>query len=441
MKSQRGLKLSNYKAIVAKVDKVTPIEGCDNIHTAYVLGEAVIVSKSVDVGHVGLLFVAGTQLSVDYCKENNLFRDSSQNKDTTKAGYFENSRRVRAQPFKKVKSEGYFAELQSVAYTGVDLSTLTVGVAFEDLNGVNVCKKYLNEEALKRMSGGANKNKQSKKKVLEAPLFKEHLETAQFRHALGKINKGDLISIQSKVHGTSVRYTNTLVVRELPKWKQLVNKVIPNFFPNSEWKCLVGTRRVVLFDENKTGFHGPEGYRFEWLEKVKPHLTKGMTVYGEIAGYANGKPIMATHNTKSLKDKKILAKYGETVVYKYGCLPDTNRFHIYRITLTTDDGVTIDFTQSQLVEWCKARDLLPSHDLVIPFVFDGDYEKLEQLVQSLTERPEVNTEDYHDASHPSEGVIIRVDNGHTTPLFLKSKSYLFRCLEGLCEEVDVEDVS
>ena len=76
-------------------------------------------------------------------------------------------------------------------------------------------------------------------------------------------------------------------------------------------------------------------------------------------------------------------------------------------------------------------------------MYDGDKDKLIELVDKLTERPEVLTEDYHDPSMISEGVIIRVDRNTLTPLFLKSKSYAFKVMEGLIseKEVDVEDIS
>lgn len=430
--------MSNYVARIATVERVLPIPGRDAIHVAVVLGEQVIVSVNVQVGYTGVLFVAGTQLSADYCKVNNLHRDSSLNADTTKQGYFDNNRKVRVQPFAKVRSEAYFADIESLAYTGVDLSTLTLGTTFEDLNGHNVCKKFMDVKSAQKV--GNPKEKKVRLKLKEAPMFKEHLNTANFKHEMRKIQPGDLVSIQAKVHGTSVRYTNTKVFTSLPKWKQFVNKFVP-VFPEFSWTKLVGTRRVVLFSEDKVGFHGPEQYRYDWLKVVEPFLTKGMTIYGEIAGYANSKPIMQRHDTTALKDKKIKAKFGDVVEYKYGCHESASRFHVYRITYTTEDGDVIDFTQPQLVAWCNARNILPSLDVVPPFIFDGDYDKLAALVEELTERPNEMTADYIDPTHPSEGVIVRADGTGTTPVFLKSKSYLFRCLEGLCEEVDVEDVS
>jgi hypothetical protein len=430
--------MSNYKAIIAKIDTTIQIPGADNIHIAKVLGESVIVSKFWGEGKIGVFFPAGTQLSAEFCKTNNLYRDAEQNADKTKKGFFEQTRRVRAQPFLKVKSEGYFTDLESLAFTGYDLSKLKIGDSFEELNGKSVAMKYINEKTRQAIG---NRGQKARKKV-STPLFVEHVDTEQFKHNIHKIQKGDLISIQSKKHGTSGRYAYTKVMIELPKWKQIVNRFAP-IFPEFKWDYVVGTRRVVLDNPEKEGFHGSEGYRFEVLEKLKPYMTKGMTIYGEIVGYANGKPIMSPHHTKDLKDKAVTKKYGDTMIYKYGCLEGENKFHIYRITYTTEDGVHIDMTQQQLVAWCKDRNIEPSYDLVEPFIYDGDDQKLRRLVDELTEREDVLTEDYHDQSHISEGVIVRVDRNTTTPLFLKSKSYRFKVMEGIIQEkeVDLEDAS
>jgi hypothetical protein len=323
-------------------------------------------------------------------------------------------------------------------YTGHDLSTLSALDKFTVLNGKEVCKKFISPQTLKAISNKENASKAAKPKL--TPFFKEHIETAQFRVAAQALLAGDLISIQAKVHGTSTRSAYTKVLIELPKWKKLVNKVYP-IFATEKYDYVTGTRRVVLANQSTEGFHGSEGFRFEITESLKPYLTKGMTVYGEAAGYVNGRPVMGIHSSAGIKDKNFKRKYGESIVYRYGCNESEYRFHIYRITLTTEDGNTIDFTQPQLVAWCVDRGFKPSLDIVKPFVYDGDEEKLRALVEELTERPHVLTEDYIDPSSISEGVIIRVDRGTQTPLFLKSKSFAFRVLEGLCEDTDTEDAS
>lgn len=431
--------MSNYACVIAKVDAVFPIEKADNIQIAKVLGETVVVGKYVGVGDIGVFFRAGTQLSEAYATNNNLYRDVTKNFDATQSGFFEDSRRVRAQPFLKVKSEAYFAALQSLNFAG-DISTLKLGDSFEEFNEVKICNKYISEATQRMMSTKGNKPSSKNKKIRVVPYFEEHVQTNHFNSNLHNITAGDLVSIQSKRHGTSFRVGYNKVIKTLTGWKAFIQKFIPVFVTET-YELTVGTRRVVLNNPEADGFHGSEAYRFEVAEELTPYLQKGMSIYGEIVGYVNGKPIMEPHKISKLKDKLYTKKYGDEIVYKYGALENTYKFHIYRITLTTEDGTSVDFTQHQVVEWCKNRGLEPAYDVVKPFIYDGDEEALKLLVSNLTERPEALTEDYHDASHISEGVIIRVDRGTNTPLFLKSKSYAFRVLEGHVEAADPEDAA
>lgn len=426
-----------HKAIVAEIGKTEDIKGANTIQVAYVLGERVIVNKAAKVGDVGIFFMPELQLSEEFCSQNNLFRDAEKNSDKNKTGFFENNRRVRAQPFMKIKSEGFFCPFDHFDYTGYELSKLKVGDQFDELNGHEICRKYISEKTRRAMQ---NQSKQKKKpKVVEG--FKEHVDTDQFKYNVGHIPVGALISIHHKMHGTSVRYGHHKVLQELPFWKRAINAVIP-VFAKHEWEHVAGTRRVVLKsdDSGKIGFHGSEAFRFEWLEVMKAHMSKGTTVYGELVGYANGKPIMPPHSPASLRDKKVKKKYGDQMVYKYGCPEGTNRFIVYRVTMTTEGGETIDLTPTQVEHWCSVRGLEHTTQLCEPFIYNGDKEKLSELVESLAEREADLTEDYDDPSHINEGVVVRVDFAGQTPKFYKQKSYLFKCLEGICEEVDTEEL-
>lgn len=373
---------------------------------------------------------------MDFCKNNNLFRDSSLNTNPEIKGFFETNRRVRAQPFLKVKSEGYFASKESISYTGINPHTLSLGMQFDILNGIPICNKYISEETKKAQ--GNSSTKQYKKDY--APLFEKHVDSDQFKYNIDKIPLGSLLSFHAKVHGTSFRVANTLVNVELPKWKRLLTKLTP-IFPTQKWEIVVGTRNTILKNEGDKGFYGNEGFRFEVAKSLTPYLEKGMTIYGEIAGYANGKPIMPSHSTEALKNKEFSKKYGKSVIYKYGCKDHQYRFHIYRITHLTQSGVNIDLSQKQLEKWCNDRELLCTEDVYPTMIYDGNKESLFELVSELTERPLLHTEDYIDPEHPSEGVIIRCDDGAYIPKFYKNKSYAFRIMEGLCKDVDTEDAN
>lgn len=429
--------MAGHKAIVAEVSQVVEIPGADRVHLGIVLGERVVISKEWGVGKKGVLFPVDVQLSEQFCFENNLNRKKQLNKDETKAGFFEQSRRVRTQPFLKVRSEGFFVDLSCFDYTGEDVSSLAVGTTFDELGKYKICQKYINE-ATKTAKGNANV-KQAKANY--APFFEKHVDSDQFKHYAGNIVKGSLLSFHHKVHGTSARMAYTLVNVDLPKWKQHVNKWV-KLFPEQKWEYVVGTRNVVLKTVDKEGFHGSESFRWDVMDSIKPWLEKGMTVYGEIAGYANGKSIMPKHSVTSLKDAAFVDKYGSEVTYKYGCKDHEHRFHIYRITQLIN-GVNVDMTQKQMEKWCNDRGILTTLEVHPQVVYDGDVEALRKLVDELTERPDVLTEDYIDPSHVCEGIILRADYDGVTPKFYKSKSFVFKVMEGLVasDVVDTEDAS
>lgn len=423
-----------HKAIVAKIDRTVPIEGADRIQIAFVLGEQVIVSKELEVGYIGVFFPVDLQLSEEYCKQNNLFRDSSLNVDSTKKGFFENTRRVRAQPFMKVRSSGYFAGLDSLDYVGQ--VKLKLGDQFDELNGIKICEKYISEKAKQRLANQKTKSV----KVAQFPSFMKHVDSEQFKHFADRIEKGSILYFHAKVHGTSFRVGYLPKHIELPKWKKKVNRFIP-IFKEKEMSYVVGTRNVIIESEEKEGYHGSEGFRFQVAEVLKPFLEEGMTVYGEIAGYANGKAIMPNHDIKALKDKRYTDKYGNVNEYSYGCPEGQFRLHVYRITRETLSGVQVDMSQAELESWCDNRGITRTIDVHPKMVYDGDVEKLRTLVEELTERPDVLTEDYINPNQIGEGIIIRVENGKTTPDFYKSKSFAFRCMEGLVDTMDIETLS
>ena len=84
-------KNSNYAAIVVQIKTIVPLENCDNVVAAQIMGNQVIVSKDVQIEDIGLYFPLETQLTEPYLANNNLYKDAELNKDATKKGYFENS--------------------------------------------------------------------------------------------------------------------------------------------------------------------------------------------------------------------------------------------------------------------------------------------------------------------------------------------------------------
>ncbi len=423
-----------HEGIIAKVDKIIPIDGADRVQIVMVLGEYCVVGKDITEGYVGVLFPADLQLSEEYCRLNNLHRDSALNDDPTKKGFFDKNRKVRAQKFLKVNSTAYFTSLESLSYTGK--TDWSVNDRFNDINKHHICKRFESDELKRKKSNMQNSNA---RKQDEIPLFLKHMDTDNFAHNVHKIQEGALLSFHSKRHGTSGRYGYLPMNLELPKWKKFINKYIP-LFPTEKYEYVVGTRNVVLKNPEKEGFHGSESFRFSIMEDLKPHLQKGMCVYGEIVGNVNGSSVMPPHSISVLKNKQYTEKYGDKILYNYNCKEHEYKFFIYRITMVGTDGVVYEFDQQRMEKWCKDRGLGCTLEIHPQMVYNGDKESLIQLVEQLTERPEVLTEDYSDSSHVSEGIIVRSDYQGMTD-FYKSKSVAFKIMEGILNIDDMETMS
>ncbi len=431
----------SYELRIAKVEKTFEIPGADRIHGIIVCNETLVAKKHIEVGFVGVFAEEGTQLSEEFCHNNNLYREANMNKDKNETGFFENTRRVRAQAFKGVKSSGCFFELDSLSFTGVDVSVenFKVGQLLSVLNGYKLSQKYMSEKQA-RVAGNQQTKQLKKSSVIG---FNEHIDTKQFKHTINEIPVGSLLNFHAKIHGTSFRVGKHLVLNELPLHKRIINKLFnKEIFPTYEYDYVVGSRRVIIKNENTTtGFHGSNGFRYEVLEKLKPFLENGMSIYGEIAGYVNGSPIMGKHNLAKV-GKEYVKKYGKEIVYSYGCDNENYRFHIYRITHLIN-GKEYDLSARQIEHFCEMAGVLSHMNIHEPIIYNGNKEELIELVDKLTERPEVLTEDYIDPTHISEGIIIRVDNGGFEPKFYKNKSFAFKIAEGIYKEnnVDLEDAS
>ena len=176
-------KNSNYAAVVVEIKTLVPLEKCDNVQAAIIMGNQIIVSKEVKIGDIGLFFPVETALSNEYLKANNLYRKPELNNDPTQKGYFEENRRIRCVKFRGHKSEGLFMPLSSVLFItykdGKVDPILTLGKTFDELNGVPICEKYVVKTNRTPGQPGSKKSKSTKKyesKLVENQ-FRFHSDT------------------------------------------------------------------------------------------------------------------------------------------------------------------------------------------------------------------------------------------------------------------------
>jgi hypothetical protein len=449
----------SYKAIVCRLKNVREHPNADRLKLADAITLQVIVGLDTKENTIGILFESDGCLSHEMCYENNLYSKSELNKDKTKKSFFGNNRRIRAQNFRGEKSYGFWTELESVVWTGVDLNTLKEGDTFTTLNGKEVCKKYINPATLRHATQNKQKNRSSADKIKNRfSQLKEHFDTKQLRHELSKIPEKSILYITSKCHGTSGRTGNIYAEVPLTPGQLVWNKYfgwIKKIKRRKEYQVVTGTRRVVINPDSKVdnGYYSGKTFRINIHNKIKKSgLPCSATLFYEIVGYdESGKEIMASQLVDKIGDKKLRKEvrklYGDKITYSYGCKADDPtpsdryRIYVYRATITNLDGEIYELSWPQVKELCQNLELEIVPELAGPIIYNSSKEGQEaflNLVESFLDQPEGL-----DPTHIREGVCVRIEPPDKKTYILKEKGYLFKTLEGILKDdpnvIDTEE--
>ena len=297
----------NYSAIIVEIRTLIPLEKCDNVQGAIIMGNQVVVSKNVKVGDIGLYFPLECALSKEYLSNNNLYRvhknKPNLNIDTTlKGGYFEENGRVRCSRFLGHKSEGLFMPLESIEFIFKNTTpVLAVGDCFDELNGIPICSKYVVKS---NRTPGQPKNRNSKfNRKYESKLvenqFRFHQNTSMLYRNLHRIEPTSLISITYKLHGTSC-ISSYVLCKKYVSLSQKIGAFLHNVYTiitslgknnsridNTEYDYIYASRKVIKNEElnpNAQHFYNEDIWGIAHNE-LKDFLSKGMTFYYEIVGY------------------------------------------------------------------------------------------------------------------------------------------------------------
>ncbi len=425
-----------YQVVVARIRNLTPIVGADFIIQGSVLGNTIVVGKDTIEGTLGIFCESDGVLGIEFAQKNNLMKNIDPATGKNTGGMFESNLRVKAQKLRGVKSDGFWCPLDLLAPFG-DISVLKEHDKFTEFNGVLIAQKYVVKRANGSKGPNAPKNRLKAPRV-ELVAMRRHFDTEQFRTDAHKFVVGDLCSISEKCHATSQRFAYVRVEQPIKRYsldwfKQILRmKVEPKF----AYDYMVGTRNVILENNNHQGtYYGNENFRYEATNDFRGKMYKNECLYGEVT-YTNADSGLALmhQSTTKLKDKKVTKQYGDTMNYTYGTKPGKAEFWVYRITQTNEDGIAVDLTWQQMKVRCDQLGAKMVPDMVAPFIYDGDQDKLRELVESLTGG--VST---IDPSHIREGVCVRAER-YPMPLVLKSKDFLFRSLEGMVKDEGIIDV-
>lgn len=406
----------NYCAQVVRIHTLLDCEGLDNLKAIPAYGYSALVSKDHNIGELGILFVAETQLSEEFCHNNNMYRHSELNKDKEAKGYIEDSRRVRAIRLRGNTSTALFLPLSSLSYLEVNPEDFQEGDAFDSVNGKEVCRKY--KVVHQQSQGNKVRGKNKKFCRVDALMFPEHGDTANYWRNIHTVKDDDWVIVTAKIHGSSARFANTVVKRQLT-WKERVAKFFGIKVQEHEYDTLAGSRRVV---KDLKGTQDFEHYYDKdiWnshLEKIQHLIPKNWILYGEIIGWVGGKAIQKN--------------------YTYQIPRGESEFYVYRICVINENGITVDLTWKQIKEWTTNNGL--KH---VPEIWQGYHKDFDEepymnqkfvkdlrLFQCLPLDKEANCD---------EGLCIRVDG--IKPYILKAKSPVFLLHETKLLDKGEEDI-
>jgi len=394
----------NYSATVIRVNTLTPLAGRDRIVGLPAFGSQAIVSAQTEIGQIGILFTAETQLSERYCHVNDLFDDSSLNATPTAKGYFKENRRVRAVRFAGHRSDAFFMPLSSLNYLDIDTNQLKVGDSFTHINGVEICRKYAVPR--KPNNGGSNKQQvaQLRKNRVESKLIPEHYDSTHWDKVAHTIGDKQWLIVTQKLHGTSVRLANQLCSRELTYWEKWAEWFGINV-QRTEYDYFACSRRVIKDLKRKDAgtmqhFYSVDLYN-RAMDKYYQVIPRNWIIYGELIGWDNDGWIQEN--------------------YTYNVPKGMFDLYVYRIAVVNPDGVSVDLAWGQVKEFCKSADLKYA-----PEIWQGEKKDFHPQVymdkkyyeSGLTQCVPLAPE-----SPCDEGVVVRV-NG-LRPQFLKAKAPLF----------------
>lgn len=403
----------NYAATVVAVKSITPLANCDNVVGTPLLGYQAIVSKDTEVGDIGIVFTAETQLSDEFAQVNNLYRHAEKNNRPDQKGYLEDNRRIKAMKFRGHRSDALFMPLSSLAYAGSDWTNLLPGDTFDYLNGHEICRKY---EVKTKTPGTQNTPKASR---VEEKFFPKHFDTENFFKNFDGIDPGAFITVTQKIHGTSLRVGNIPVARKL-SWLERLAKRFGVKVTETEYAMVYGSRNMTKDSNNPAQAHYYDSDIWTYQGRVFDGIPEGYLVFAEIVGWTpDGAPIQKG--------------------FTYGLDCRESEVYVYRVAQVNSQGITVDLSWGQVKEFCAKYNFK-----VVPELWAGMNaartadEFAEDFLDQKFHLRYSNAVPLSGDSPCDEGVCIRIEG--MTPKVYKAKSPKFLQHETKMIDKEVLDI-
>ena len=376
-------------------------------------------------------------------------------------GFFNKTGRVRSIRLGGVQSMGYLFTLDELAKYNPNVKNISlnqyVGEDFDTIEDKLFIKAYVPFVPERRQ---VSKVEKRNKKIEQFDRmvkgeFSFHYDTAPLPKCIGRLKPSDVVTITSKLHGTSICIGKLHVKTpiKLPFYKWIWNKFVDltGLFKAHritdyviDYGNVTASRTVIknqYINENVSdGYYGVDVWS-EYGNLIYPFLSEGMIIYGEIIGYLTDSDKMIQKN------------------YDYGCNKGKNKLMIYRITTNNEDGTKHEWNVTEVKEWTEK--LLKDHPEiadrihVIDLLYHGTLADLypnisymdhwhENVLEALRNEKERFNMEKNDPicknKVPFEGIVLRIDNDEFAEAFkLKCQKFLSKEREEIDKgEVDME---
>lgn len=426
-----------YAGLITTIQSIEKHPNADRLLIAHVAGENVIVANNYKVGDIGIFFPSGGTLSHEFCMKNRLYR---KNPDTGEpmGGYMEENRRVRAQKIRGTISNGLFLPLNCLDYTGVNLATIEISSEINSLNGHEICHKYIRPKLEQQSPSQGDKKgvrrhwwqfwkpRKRHRDYTDLPMFYEIGDTPRLFSNLHAIEIGDILIVTEKLHGTSGRTGKFVQVES--GWKAKIKK----FFgmpPGKKEIVVNGTRRTIL---NKYSMYNEHEYRHIAAATLGDLYKPNRIIYYEIVGYdTRGVPIMYEHDASGLPE--IAEKYGERIVYHYGCKPREHDVYVYKIIDHDENNEPYEMPFWDMKALCDKHGI-KTVPILLEYHIESEEDKTElsNVIKCVADGDSVL------ANHLREGVCVTVSRNGQNRRTYKHKGETFCLLEDIVP-YDFED--
>ncbi|AXH67893.1 RNA ligase [Mycobacterium phage Bromden] len=411
----------NYAATIVQVPEPLSVVGLDNLLAVPLFGYQALTQKGIKAGDLRVLFFAETQLDTEYARENNLFREATLNQDASETGYLEPNARVKAIRLRKNQSDALLMPLESLAYTGYDVSALKPGDVFDKLNGHTICRKYIAKGKKQATQGQPKVRKQ-----VDERLFPKHLDTEHLFRNLHYFRNARRVVVTQKLHGTSWRGGNIPVNRTKGRVERFINW-LGWFTHDTEYKHVYGSRNVVKGRSENNHYYDTDLWA-EYGKQLEGKIPENFIVYGELIGWVdNDTPIQKG--------------------YTYNLPPGQCELYVYRVATVNPKGVIADLSWEGVKDFCASLDLKTVPELWLGKIHspnsDSDANLTnvyadEFLDRKLFDDGNSTALPLSDPKTVDEGICVRIEG--QIPHVFKAKSPLFLLHESKALDAGVADV-